>query len=201
MQNQVVTREWNFGLLGINTHAGDNVGFNLMPIHERLEEDFEISEGVILPAGSEFDFLRWRVGAGTASRRIVALNTSYEAGGFFSGDRQEVSVGMVLRPRPGLRANFSTEWNQVELAQGSFSTTLFRFVGDTQFNPRVYMVNNLQYDSVSDILGWQARFRWIVRPGSDLYLVYQHNWQDRPVGGLSTLDRRAATKLSYTHRF
>ena len=107
----------------------------------------------------------------------------------------------ILRPRPGLRANFSTEWNRVELSQGSFTTTLFRFVGDTQFNPRVYMVNNLQYDSVSDILGWQARFRWIVRPGSDLYLVYQHNWQERPAAGFRTLDRRAATKLSYTHRF
>jgi hypothetical protein len=201
MENQVVTREWNFGLLGINTHAGDNVNLNLTPIHERLEEDFEISDGVVLPAGSEYDFTRWRVGAGSASRRIVAVNTSYEAGGFFSGDRKEVSAGLVLRPRPGIRANFSTEWNRVELAQGSFSTTLFRFVGDTQFNPRMYMVNNLQYDNVSDVIGWQARFRWIVRPGSDLYLVYQHNWQEQAVTGFQTLDRRAATKLSYTHRF
>jgi hypothetical protein len=65
----------------------------------------------------------------------------------------------------------------------------------------VYIVNNLQYDSVSRVLGWQARFRWILRPGNDLYLVYQHNWLDAPVTGFGTLDRRAATKLSYTHRF
>jgi hypothetical protein len=64
-------------------------------------------------------------------------------------------------------------------------------------------VNNLQFDSVSDVLGWQARFRWIVRPGNDLYLVYMHNWQDELLGadGFGTIDRRAATKLSYTHRF
>jgi hypothetical protein len=63
------------------------------------------------------------------------------------------------------------------------------------------MVNNLQYDSVSDVLGWQVRFRWILRPGNDLYLVYMHNWQDNALTGFGTFDRRAATKLSYTHRF
>ena len=55
-------------------------------------------------------------------------------------------------------------------------------------------------DSVSEVLGWQVRFRWIVKPGNDLYLVYTHNWQDSPIG-FDTLDNRAATKLSYTHRF
>ena len=76
-------------------------------------------------------------------------------------------------------------------------------MGDVQFNPRMYMVSNLQYDSVSEVLGLQARFRWILRPGNDLYLVYQHSWIDG-VGGdqrFGSLDRRIATKISYTRRF
>src|SRR5688572_29027421 len=59
------------------------------------------------------------------------------------------------------------------LSSPAHARPLYRFVGDTQLNPRIDMVNDLQYDSVSDALGWQARFRWIVRPGGDLYLVYQ----------------------------
>jgi len=201
MQNEVVTREWSLTLAQVDLHAGDNVGLSLMPTHERLEDDFEISPGVILPAGNEYDFTRWRVSAGTANRRIVAVSSSYTWGGFFSGDRQEAQVGLALRPRPGVRVNFNAERNRVDLPEGSFTTDLYRLVTDTQFNPRVYIVNNLQYDSVSRVLGWQARFRWILRPGNDLYLVYQHNWLDAPVTGFGTLDRRAATKLSYTHRF
>jgi hypothetical protein len=74
-------------------------------------------------------------------------------------------------------------------------------VADTQLNPRVYLVNNLQYDSFSDQVGWQARFRWIVRPGNDLFVVYTHNWfEPDEAEGFSTLDRRGATKINYTRR-
>jgi hypothetical protein len=31
---------------------------------------------------------------------------------------------------------------------------------------------------VSANLGWQARLRWILRPGNDLFVVYLHNWHD-----------------------
>ena len=57
-------------------------------------------------------------------------------------------------------------------------------------------------DSVSAVLGWQSRFRWILKPGSDLYVVYTHNWKDDPsLDRFSTLDRRAASKILYTYRF
>ncbi|MSR19478.1 MAG: hydrolase [Gemmatimonadetes bacterium] len=205
MANTTVTREWNL-FSEVSTHAGDNVGFGLTPTYELLDDDFQISPGVILPTGTDYHFTRWRVGAGTANRRVIAVNGSYSWGGFFSGDRQETSIGLALRPRPGIRMNGALERNRVDLAQGSFTTNLYRLILDTQLNPRVYAVNNIQYDSVSRVLGWQVRFRWILTPGNDLYLVYQHNWLEGPSGVLgsgafSTLDRRAATKLSYTHRF
>jgi hypothetical protein len=57
-------------------------------------------------------------------------------------------------------------------------------------------------DSQSAVLGWQSRFRWILTPGNDLYVVYTHNWLDDQVRNrLSTLDRRAASKVLYTYRF
>jgi hypothetical protein len=56
------------------------------------------------------------------------------------------------------------------------------------------------------VLGWQIRFRWIRRPGNDLYFVYTHNWErlSDPTGAnrrFSTLDRRMASKLVYTLHF
>jgi len=56
--------------------------------------------------------------------------------------------------------------------------------------------------TVSGVLGWQSRFRWIVRPGSDIYVVYTNNWQDDPIRGqFITQDRRFSTKALYTYRF
>jgi hypothetical protein len=76
-----------------------------------------------------------------------------------------------------------------------------RFDVNTQFSPWISLANNLQYDTVSRIMGWQMRFRWILRPGNDVYFVYAENWLDDPATGRVTLDRNAATKLVYTHRF
>jgi hypothetical protein len=53
-------------------------------------------------------------------------------------------------------------------------------------------------------MGWQVRFRWIRRPGNDLYVVYAHNWNEVLRAGerrFATLDNRLATKLVYTWRF
>jgi hypothetical protein len=51
-------------------------------------------------------------------------------------------------------------------------------------------------------MGLQSRFRWIVRPGSDLYVVYNHNWLENVIADrFSTLDKRFASKVLYTHRF
>jgi hypothetical protein len=61
--------------------------------------------------------------------------------------------------------------------------------------------SNFQYDNVSRVLGWQGRFRWILKPGNDFYFVYTQNWTDDPAQGLQTLERRAASKVIYTHRF
>ena len=73
----------------------------------------------------------------------------------------------------------------------------------TQVSPWISLVNNLQYDSVSHGLGWQMRFRWIRRPGNDLYVVYTHDWSDFRAAAqpFATLDTRLATKLVYTLRF
>jgi hypothetical protein len=94
------------------------------------------------------------------------------------------------------------EWNEIGLPQARFTTKLYRAILDTQFNPWIQLSNNIQYDSVSAVMGWQSRFRWILRPGNDLYVVYTHNWVDDPVlDRFITQDRKAASKILYTYRF
>ena len=199
---QWLTRDLEWKVLGIDTHSQDSIEFTIRPQFERLEDDFEISNGVVLAEGKDYTFARFQVGGQTANRRMVATEMSYEWGGFFSGNRRELLVGGNLRPRPGVRVQLEGEWNTVSLAEGSFDTQVYRMISDTQFNPWIFLVNTLQYDSVSDRLGWQARFRWTLTPGNDLFVVYTHNWVNEPVlDRFITQDRRAATKLVYTKRF
>jgi len=113
-------------------------------------------------------------------------------------------VRLDVRPRRGLSFSAETERNFLDLAEGSFTADVYRLDASTQFSPWVSVANRLQYDTVSGMLGWQLRFRWIQRPGNDVYLVYTHNWNEiLDVGErrLATMDNRLATKLLYTLRF
>ncbi len=200
-QNQLASRDLQVIPFGVDFQSGDTIGTNIHRRYERLDADFEISDGVTLPGGAQYAFTRYRVQLRTANQRILSLLTAFEGGDFFSGRRRDLSLDLGIRPRPGLLINIENEWNRVELPEGQFSTRVHRLNANSQFGPRVSVVNNVQYDSVSRVLGWQFRSRWIVRPGNDIYFVYAHNWIDYVEGRRMTLDRTAATKIVYTHRF
>jgi hypothetical protein len=202
-RNRLETVDGNIQAFRMELHSGDSLEVNVTPSYERLVEDFEISPDVTLPAGEDYTFTRYEVRASTANKRILSVQPSVEWGGFFSGTRTQVAMGVGVRPRPGVTVNLSYEFNDVNLAEGGFQTRLYRVVADTQFSPFMYLVNNVQYDSVSRIMGWQSRFRWILTPGNDVFFVYTQNWIDplEPAQRFRVLDRRAAAKAVYTRRF
>lgn len=202
MQNRLVTRDFNLTVLGVQLQSQDNLSVTVIPSFERLERDFEIHPGVVLPDGSEYNFTRYRFDVRTANRRILSTRSSFEFGDFLSGTRESVLVNLGIRPFVGMVANLDTEWNRVSLPEGEFQPLLYRLTLDSQFNPWIFMVNNLQYDSVSDRLGWQIRFRWTIDPGNDLYVIYTQNWVDDIVRDrFLTQDRRGAAKIVYTYRW
>ena len=175
---------------------------HVLPSYEQRERDFEISKGIVLPTDEEHTFTSYKFQASTADLRILATRSSVEFGSFFSGDRQEVVVNLSVRPRPGVLVNLQNEWNRIDLPEGRFETRVFRVIADTQFSPWIYLVNNVQFDSVSANIGWQSRLRWILEPGNDLYVVYTQNWHDDAVlDRFVTLERRGAVKFVYTYRF
>jgi hypothetical protein len=201
-ENELLNRDVDFTLVNVSTHSQDNFNVHLLPSYERFERDFTISPGVTLPAGSEYTFTRVQFSGQTAQRRVLAVSPTFEFGNFYSGTRNRTAISLNVRLRPGVIIYTTGEWNRVELAEGSFNTRLYRIVPELQFSPWVAWVNNIQYDTQSSTIGWQSRFRWILKPGNDLYIVYTHNWADDPLQNrIYTLDRRAASKFMYTYQF
>jgi uncharacterized protein DUF5916/cellulose/xylan binding protein with CBM9 domain len=193
------TRRPDLQLVRVDLQAGDILEYHILPLYERLPRDFQIFSGVVLPAGGEYSFFRRRAAVQSATKRPVSVNASYEDGDFFSGQRRQLSGTVSVRPHRGWLINAGADYNQVSLAEGRFITRLWTNDVNTQLNPFISLVNRVQYDTITRQLGWQARFRWITRPGSDLFFVYTHNWRDQDT--LQTLDRRAALKIVRTLRF
>ena len=205
VQNVLLSRELELTVLQINPHAGGRYQFRVTPQYERLEEDFEISDGVVLPAGSVHQFTRYEVDVETPEHLMVSVSPEVEWGSFFSGSRLDVAVRLEARPRRGVSLSLEAERSFLDLAEGSFTADVYRAGASTQFSPWVFLANRLQSDTVRRELGWQSRFRWIRRPGNDVYFVYTHNWEEAfEVGGrrrLTTLNNQLASKVVYTLRF
>ncbi|MBI4885478.1 MAG: carbohydrate binding family 9 domain-containing protein [Acidobacteria bacterium] len=202
LHNELLSRDINLSLFGLNTQQQENLFVSAIRRRERLDAPFAISKTITLPMGAIYETTRFRVQGQTANRRPVALFARVETGDFYSGTRVERQANLSIRLRPGFFIFLNGQWNNIQLAEGRFTTRLFRLVGETQFSPFISLVNNIQYDSQSAVLGWQSRFRWILTPGNDLYVVYTHNWLDDPLlNRLTTLDTRAASKILYTYRF
>ena len=186
-------------MFNLDLQSGDRVAFTFNPVWERLPEPFRIARGIILPVGGEYRYYRYNFRVNTTNSRPIAITGNVVLGSFYSGHRRDLAGSITLRPRRGVFAQISVRSNNIDLAEGQFSTQLVRVQLNTQFNPFVSVSNNIQYDSVSRVLGWQSRFRWIAKPGSDIYFVWMTNWlevDDR----LATLDRNAAVKFLYTYR-
>ena len=201
LQNQLVDRSIQLTPLEVEFHTGDRAQFNVVRQTEQLDEDFEISDGVILPLGQRYQWTRYQVEYNAASRRKVSGRLEYSFGPFWNGDLRELSLDVNLRPRPGIFLQLHSEYNDVDLPEGSFTTRLYRIDARTQFSPWVSLTNNVQFDSESGQVGWQLRFRWIQKPGNDLFFIWTQNWLDDTVRGFKPLDRRGAAKIVRTFRF
>jgi hypothetical protein len=202
LNNDLLKRNIEVQIAQVQFHSTDSFRLSVARRYERLDTPFALTPDIILPMGPAYTFHRYRLFFNTANRRPVSINSSFELGEFYSGRRTERQVNLNLRVRPGLFFFLSGQWNDVTLPEGRFTTRLLRFVGETHLSPFIGITNNIQYDTQSAVVGWQSRFRWILTPGNDLYVVYTHNWVEEPLlERFATLDRRLASKVLYTYRF
>jgi len=197
----LLTQDLRFTLFDINFTSGDEIEFDLTRNFERLITPFDIKRdgSIIVPVGT---FTNWIASAGfeTASQRRLSAALNFETGGFWTGSRTEYGIGITLRPFSGFDLTPEFIRTNVKLEEGDFSTDLLRFEGNFDFTTSHFLSTTLQFDSLSDVLGLNSRFRWIITPGSDLFLVYNHNWMQEN-SRFSTLQNTGTIKVNYTHRF
>ena len=202
LDNELLTQNLRIKLGEIRFESGERFEVELTRNFEFLDEDFDIlQDGSVIVIPGEYVTWNYSIGASTASFRKVSGSVEYEAGGFWTGDISSLELGLEFRPIPGI--NFSTEYRRstVEVESGGFDTNLMRLNLGFDFTPDLSLSTNIQYDDLSEVIGTNTRLRWIVTPGSDVFIVYNHNWLDNPADRWFTIQKQVAIKAAYTHRF
>jgi hypothetical protein len=199
LQGRLETQTLDFTPISVELESGDGFAVRWSSTREWLHAPFTIYPSVVVPEG-DYTFEAVTLGFETARRRRVWGGGELRRGDFWAGRRRSVSTQLGVRPVPGV--NLWGEWERqaVELPTGAFDTTLVRVNSAWHGSPWWSLSGSLQYDDLSGLLGLYSRLRWIVRPGSDVYLVYTQDWLQQGPSWVTRLTG-ATTKVNYTHRF
>jgi hypothetical protein len=149
---------------------------NCVPQFERLEAPFEVAHGVVIPPG-EYHFTRWRVEAQSSRSRPWRVGSTVWFGDFFTGRLTQWEAFLSWTFGPGrLRFELDSENHFGDLPQGDFVQRLLQWKTIYAFSPDLIASAYAQYDSQSRDLGLNARLRWTIDPGRDLFVVWNRNW-------------------------
>ena len=148
---------------------------------EGLTEPFQIRDegdlpgggrgAVIIPPGT-YDNQELLFRANTDRSAPLSVSGGVTFGGFYSGTQFSPDVAVSYRFRDRFTTSVSFNHFDVELEEGSFTTSLVRLTGSYSFTPRIYLQANLQYNDDSEDLGSNIRLGWLDTAGTGLFIVY-----------------------------
>lgn len=187
----------------VRTQSGEHLEANWVPQFERIDTPFEIAQGVVIPPG-KYRFDRFRVEAQSSDHRPWRLGTTLWFGTFFGGHlTQLTSYANWTSPSGRLFLSLEAENDFGNIPAGRFTERLWQWKTIYAFTTELILSAYLQYDSESRHAGLNARLRWTIDPGRDLFLVWNRNWLHPLSEGsfaVSPVSDQVVVKLRWTFR-
>ncbi|MDP6339763.1 MAG: DUF5916 domain-containing protein [Candidatus Marinimicrobia bacterium] len=183
-----IDNHWEFRS-GLEIHTGTNL------VKEGVLEAFEISDSVFVPAGTYND-QEIQIMIMTNSAKPISFSSMNRIGGFFGGDRINVTPTIRFRYKDRITSEFSSNFNKVKLPDGNFTTNLLRARLTYAFTPKMYIQSLLQYNNQSDQWSMNWRFIWQQSAATGLYLVYNQT-QDYDGIPIESSTKSFVVKYSY----
>jgi hypothetical protein len=159
---------------------------------DALSKPFEIRPGIVIPPGT-YHFNRPYVSFSSDNSKRVVFTFFEQWGDFYSGTRSESEASVTLRPTHHLLLSVDDSYNLVHLAQGDFSTNLMAGRASYNFSRRLLTNVFVQVNSAAQLTAINARFRYIFRPHSDFYFIYNQSTGK----GLERPSRQVQFKVTY----
>ena len=171
------------------------VGYELLP------RDFEIANGVTVPAGG-YNNDELRASYTLGQQRMASGEWYLQQGPFYDGTRTTIgySSGRV-KLHPQLAVEPGIEVNRVRLPYGDFTTKLYSSRVTYTVTPLMFVSGLAQYNSGNSSLSTNVRLRWEYQPGSELFVVYNEGRDTLGAGPPELQNRSFVVKVNRLFRF
>jgi len=189
-------------MVGIQMEDGGNLTIWYNADFERLEEDFEIQPGIVIPEG-KYNFGDWNFRYRSNPARRIFFGLGYAPRTFFNGDRTDISGSTGVRVTDQLAFEGRYSRNDVNLPAGDFVVDIGSLQVDLALSPYMSLRTRTQYNSSTESWTTSGRFRWTYQPGSDLYIVYDEVRTDPTLLNefVDSRDHRLLVKATYLLTF
>ncbi len=172
---------------------------------EFLDEEWEVREGYIVPVGT-YNNTEYRSRLSSNRSYAVHGNISGRFGEYFTGTKKGFQAEINLKAFSRLIGELNYNYDIIKMPEGKFHTATVTSRLSYTFSPDMFVKAFLQwYDDKllndgKNLFSANVIFRYIYRPGSDLFLVYN---QENLLGGTGNdilQNRTIIAKLNYFFR-
>ena len=143
-------------------------------VNDVLTEPFQIRRGIIIPPGT-YEFNRPQISFTSDLSKRIVFHGREKWGDFYSGKRYETSGGITWRPNSHLLVDLSESYNKVRLREGNFTTSLFSGRLNYNFSRKLLTSALIQLNSAARLSVINVRLRYIYRPNSDFFIIYNQS--------------------------
>jgi hypothetical protein len=196
LNNRIETRSLSADVAGVRFRSQDQLTLFVDSTLDRVPFPFAIGPGVTVAPG-EYSFNDVGLSYYTNDSRSLSASGYILKGNYYGGTRLSSSADVIIRASRHLR--FDTIWQRddLDLPGGSFVSNIIRQRIGISLTPTLSTNAYVQYNDLGDLLSLNLRFNWTYRPGSDIYLIFNQNWQAPSLGNLAVRDRAVILKLTY----
>ncbi|MGC2165675.1 MAG: DUF5916 domain-containing protein [Gallionella sp.] len=184
--------------LGVIAKSRDNFTLSFSQSRDSYGAPVTFLPGIMVPAG-EYTGNRWSLGLGSSSNRALSGSLNIANGGYLTGNSTDYSLSLTWYAQEKLNLTAAHSISAIRLPLGKLDVRTTNMELKYAFSPRLALNWVGQYDNVSEALGMNARLRWTIQPGSDLFVVYSHN-VDTSQGGFRNTGSELTTKLVWDFR-
>ena len=168
---------------GLQLQNGDDISVTAQRLMDAPDEAFELFDGATV-APNAYWWTRVEAEYQGNESRPLQFTATASTGTFYDGRSSEVAASLRLRRTPHILATLEVARAEISLRGASFTANTIRARADYAFTPRLNSTVFAQWDNQSDRASMNARVRWTVKPGSDLYVVWNSNWPTGLDGGV-----------------
>jgi len=196
----IISKSLTTRLFEAEWHTGDEIDLSHTLHSDRLRGDFEPIEGHTVPAG-EHTWHTLSAGFSTSRKRPLSARINLHGGGWYNGRGLRFSTGGTWIPCANLELNVEYVEDRIRLPDSRFTTRIERLKLNYDFSPDMRLATMIQADNVSDNLGLQSRFRWILVDGREIFFVINSCWLEERDGTIVPVEQDYTIKVVYAWRF